>query len=39
VRLYLVKQRLYQLLVLGPTKDVAGSKSTQRFLDSFQLAN
>jgi len=36
VRLYLVKQRLYQVLVVGG-KDVAGAKHTLRFLDSFRL--
>jgi hypothetical protein len=35
-RFYLVRQRLYQVLVLG-SKDVPGARNTLRFLDSFRL--
>jgi hypothetical protein len=36
VRLFVVKNRLYQVLVSGP-KDLTGSKLTERFLDSFKF--
>jgi hypothetical protein len=36
VRLYVVKNRLYQVLVSGP-KDLATSKTAERFLESFKL--
>jgi hypothetical protein len=36
-RVYLVEQRLYQVVVCG-TKEVATSKEAERFLDSFKLA-
>ncbi len=35
-RVYLVDQRLYQVVVFG-TKDAATSKEADKFLDSFQL--
>ena len=35
-RVYLVDQRLYQVVVFGP-KDLATSKDTLKFLDSFEL--
>jgi hypothetical protein len=35
-RLFVVKKRLYQVMVVGP-KETADSKDTQRFLDSFQF--
>jgi hypothetical protein len=37
VRLFVVKNRLYQLLVSG-SKDLTGSKLGERFLESFKLA-
>jgi hypothetical protein len=38
VRLFLVKQRLYQLIVAMPSKSEKGyEKQTLKFLDSFQL--
>jgi hypothetical protein len=37
-RVYLVEQRLYQVVVFG-TKDAATSKEADKFLDSFQLAD
>ena len=37
VRVYLVDQRLYQVVILG-TKEQATSKTADRFLDSFKLA-
>jgi hypothetical protein len=36
-RVYLVEQRLYQVVVFG-TKDAATSKEADKFLDSFALA-
>jgi hypothetical protein len=35
-RVYLVEQRLYQVVVFGP-KDLATSKDALEFLDSFEL--
>jgi len=35
-RVYLVEQRLYQVVVFGP-KDLATSKDALKFLDSFEL--
>jgi hypothetical protein len=38
VRLFLVKQRLYQLIAAMPSKSEKGlEKQTLKFLDSFQL--
>jgi hypothetical protein len=37
VRVYLVDQRLYQVVVFG-TKEAATSKEADKFLDSFKLA-
>jgi hypothetical protein len=37
VRVYLVDQRLYQVVILG-TKEQATSKEADKFLDSFRLA-
>jgi hypothetical protein len=37
-RVYLVEQRLYQVVVLG-TKETATSKEADKFLDSFKLAD
>jgi len=37
VRVYLVDQRLYQVVILG-TKEHATSKAADKFLDSFKLA-
>jgi hypothetical protein len=38
VRVYLVNQRLYQVVVMG-TKEAATSKEADKFLDSFKLAS
>ena len=37
-RIFMVKERLYQVTVLGP-KEVAVSKEADRFLDSFKLTS
>ena len=37
VRVYLVEQRMYQVVVMG-TKKAATSKESEKFLDSFKLA-
>lgn len=37
-RIFMVKERLYQITVLGP-KDVATSKEADKFLDSFKLVS
>jgi hypothetical protein len=38
VRAYLVKNRVYQVIVAGP-KEMVSSKEAQRFLDSFHLGD
>jgi len=38
-RVYLVNARLYQMVLIGPSKDFITSKDAQRFLDSFKLTD